>query len=63
MKMVSVKIVLLNGDAFKFNRYSPREFVTYEFKKAIASGVVEASERLFPASSILYIDIMDVEAP
>jgi len=59
MKMVTVRIVLLSGDEIETNRYSPREFVVYEVKKAIASGVVEILDIVIPATSISYVQIKE----
>jgi hypothetical protein len=63
MKMISVRVVLVNGVEFQFNRYSPKEIVAKELSKMISSGVVEVLDTLIPATSILYIDMVDVRTP
>jgi hypothetical protein len=57
MKMVTVRIVLLSGDEIVTNRYSPKDFVVKEVKKAVASGVVEILDCIIPSSSISYVEV------
>jgi hypothetical protein len=57
MKMVTVRIVLLSGDEIMTNRYSPKDFVVKEVKKAVASGVVEILDCIIPSSSISYVEV------
>ena len=57
MKMISVRVVLINGVEFQFNRYSPKDIIAQELSNMISSGVVEVLDTLIPANSILYIDM------